>query len=80
MTISNKYNADFSVLTIKVVRYAHVIWISKKMMENVFSINFQGSTVVKSRSISSNDPVHCRTHDLGVEHGQGWRFESGAAN
>lgn len=79
MTISNKYNGGFCVLTMKVVGHAHVIWINKKMVENVFSINFRDPKVVKSRSIYANGPVHCM-HDSGLEHGWGRRIESGAAN
>jgi hypothetical protein len=80
MTISNKYNAGFCVLTIKVVGYAHVIWITKKMVENVFSIDFREWMVVKSRSVYANDIDHC-IHESVVEVGQGRRqIESGAAN
>jgi hypothetical protein len=79
MTISNKYNAGFCVLTIKVVGYAHVIWITKKMVENVLSTNFRKSMVVKSRSIHARDPVH-GTHDSGLEQGQERRIESGVTN
>ncbi|MGA7368965.1 MAG: hypothetical protein WBX01_07545 [Nitrososphaeraceae archaeon] len=50
MTISNKYNADFCVLTIKVVGYAHLIGVTKRMVENVFLINFRKWPAVKSRS------------------------------
>jgi len=66
MTISNKYNAGFCVLTIKVVGYAHVIGVTKRMVENVFLINFRKWTAVKSRS--------------GVERGQMRQIEPGAEN
>lgn len=77
MTISNKYNAGFCVLKIKVVGYAHVIWITKKLVKNVSSINFRECMVVKSRS---NDLNHC-IHESIVEAGHRKRqIESGAAN
>lgn len=79
MTISNKYNAGFCVLTIKVVGSAHAIWIIRKMTECVFSINFQDWMVVKSRPIYANRPSS-RTHESDVEYGQGRRIESGVAN
>ena len=77
MTISNKYNAGFCVLAIKVVGYAHVVWNTKKMVENGLSANFQKSMVVNSRSNHARNPVH-GTHDSGLEQGQERRIESGA--
>lgn len=75
MTISNKYNAGFCVLKIKVVGYAHVIWITKKMVKNVSSINFRECMVVKSRWCVDS------VHESIVEAGHGRRqIESGAAN
>ncbi|MFZ1877130.1 MAG: hypothetical protein WBL44_18240 [Nitrososphaeraceae archaeon] len=79
MTISNKYNAGFCVLTIKVVGYAHVIWIADKMVENAFSINFWKSMVAKSGFTYVRDGVSS-FHALAKEHDQGRRFESGVAN
>jgi hypothetical protein len=79
MTISNKYNAGFSVLTIKVVGYAHEIWITRKRKEYVFSINFRVWSGVRSRPIYTNDPVSC-THEPRIVCGGERRFESGAAN
>ena len=79
MTISNKYNAGFCVLTIKVVGSAQANLIIRKMMEGVFSINFQERMVVKSRPIYANGPASC-THESGVEYCQGRRIELGAAN
>jgi hypothetical protein len=79
MTISNKYNVDFCVLTIKVVGYAHEIWINKKKMENLFSINFGELMVVKSGSIYAEHPLHCMC-ESGVEQGQDGGIESGAVN
>ncbi len=76
MTISNKYNAGFCVLTIKVVGYAQVIWITKKMVENDLSANFQKSMVVNSRFNHARNPVH-GTHDSGLEQGQERRIGSG---
>jgi hypothetical protein len=74
MTISNKYNAGLSVLTIKVVGYAHEMWITRKRKEYVFSINFR----VWSGGYT-NDPVSC-THEPGIVCGGERRFESGGAN
>jgi hypothetical protein len=79
MTISNKYNAGFSVLTIKVVGYAHEMWITRKRKECVFSINFRVWSGVRSRPIYANAPVSC-THESGIVCGGERRFESGAAN
>ena len=79
MTISNKYNAGFCVLTIKVVGSAHANWNTKKLVENVFSINLWKLIVVKSGSIYANGPASC-THESGVEYCQGRRIELGAAN
>jgi hypothetical protein len=79
MTISNKYDVRFSVLTIKVVGCTHVNWITKKMVKNVLSINSRERIVVKSRSIYANDCVSC-IHGPGVEHAQRRRIESGVAN
>jgi len=53
--------------------------IIRKMMEGVFSINFQERMVVKSRPIYANGPASC-THESGVEYCQGRRIELGAAN
>ena len=79
MTISNKYNAGFSVLTIKVVGYAHEMWITRKRKECVFSINFRVRSGVRSRPIYANAPVSCM-HESGIVCGGEKRFESGAAN
>ena len=79
MTISNKYNAGFCVLTIKVVGYAHVIWITDKMVENAFSINFWKSMDAISGFTYVRDGVSS-FHGLAMEHDQGRRFESGVAN
>jgi hypothetical protein len=79
MTISNKYNAGFCVLTIKVVGYAHVIWITDEMVENAFSINFWKSMVVISGFTYVRDGVSS-IHALAMEHDQESRFGSGAVN
>lgn len=79
MTISNKYNAGFCVLTIKVVGYAHEMWITRKMKEYVFSINFREWNGVGSRPIYANALASC-THESGVMCGGERRLESGAAN
>jgi hypothetical protein len=79
MTISNKYNDGFCVLTIKVVGYAHEIWITRKMKEGVFSVNFRDWRSVRLRPFYANGPVSC-THESGVEYGGERRFGSGAAN
>lgn len=79
MTISNKYNAGFCVLTIKVVGYAHVIWINNKMVENVFSINFWKSMVAISGFSYARDRVSS-FHALAMEHDQERRFESEVVN
>jgi hypothetical protein len=79
MTISNKYNAGFCVLTIKVVGYAHVIWFTKKMVKTVFSINFKQSMVVNRGSFCAKDSVSC-TNESGVGCDQLRRIEPGVAN
>jgi hypothetical protein len=79
MTISNKYNAGFCVLTIKVVGYAHEMWITRKRKECVFSISFREWSGVRSRPIYTNAPGSCM-HESGVVYGGKRRFESGAAN
>ena len=79
MTISNKYNAGFCVLTIKVVGYAHVIWNTKKLVENVFTINPWKLIVEKSGSIHMRDPVGGR-RDSGLERGRERRIQSGVTN
>jgi hypothetical protein len=78
MTISNKYNAGFCVLTIKVVGYAHVIC-DKKMVKPVFSINFKQSIVVNRESFCAKDSVNC-TNESGVGCAQLRRIELGVAN
>ena len=79
MTISNKYNAGFCVLTIKVVRFAHVIWITDEMVENAFSINFWKSMVAISGFTYVRDGVSS-FHAVAIEHEQESRFESEVAN
>jgi hypothetical protein len=79
MTISNKYNAGFCVLTIKVVGYAHVIWINNKMVENAFSINFWKSMVAISGFSYTRDRFS-GFHALAVERDQEGRFESEVVN
>jgi hypothetical protein len=79
MTISNKYNAGFCVLTIKVVGYAHVIWITDEIVENAFSINFWKSMVAISGFTYVRDGISSFAA-LGMEHDQESRFESGVAN
>ena len=79
MTISNKYNAGFCVLTIKVVGYAHVIWFTKKMVKAVFSINFKQSIVVNRESFCAKDSVNC-TNESGVGCAKLRRIELGVAN
>lgn len=79
MTISNKYNAGFCVLTIKVVGYAHVVWITNKMMENAFSINFWKSMVAISGFTYGRARVNS-FHALAMEHNPERRFESEVPN
>jgi len=79
MTISNKYNAGFCVLTIKVVGYAHAIWFTKKMGKPVFSTNFKQSIAVNRGSFCAKDSVSC-TNELGVGCAQLKRIELGVAN
>ena len=79
MTISNKYNAGFCVLTIKVVGYAHVIWFTKKMVKPVFSINFKHPIVVNRGFFCAKDSVSC-TNESGVGCVQLRRIELGVAN
>lgn len=66
MTISNKYNAGFCVLTITVIGHAQIIWITKKTADDVFPISLQDSEVVGP--VSADD-----SYQLG-------RIESGACN
>jgi hypothetical protein len=47
MTISNKYNAGFCVLTITVVGHAQIIWITKKMSDDVSPVSLQDSEVAR---------------------------------
>lgn len=79
MTISNKYNAGFCVLTIKVVGCAHVIWINNKMVENAFCINFWKSMVAISGFSYTRDRFS-GFHALAVERDQEGRFESEVVN
>mgnify|MGYP003557117626 CR=1 FL=1 len=79
MTISNKYNAGFCVLTIKVVGYAHVIWITDEMVENAFSISFWKSMVAISGFTYVRDGVSS-FHALDMEHDQERCFELGVVN
>jgi hypothetical protein len=79
MTISNKCNAGFCVLTIKVVGYAHVNWISDEMVESAFSINFWKSMIAISGFTYGGDGVS-RFRALAMEHDQESRFESGVDN
>jgi hypothetical protein len=79
MTISNKYNSCFCVLTIKVVGYAHVIWITDEMVENAFSINFWKSMVAISGFSYTRDRFS-GFHALAVERDQEGRFESEVVN
>jgi hypothetical protein len=77
MTISNKYNAGFCVLTIKVVGYAHVIWINNKMVEN--AINFWKSMAAISEFSYTRDRFS-GFHALALERDQEGRFESEVVN
>jgi hypothetical protein len=79
MTISNKYNAGFCVLTIKVVGYAHVIWITDEIVENAFSIDFWKSMVAISGFTYVRDGISSFCA-LSMEDDQESRFESGVAN
>jgi hypothetical protein len=79
MTISNKYNAGFCVLTIKVVGYAHVNRLTKKMVKTVFSTNFMQRIVVNPGSFCVKDSVRC-TNESGVRCDQLKRIELGVAN
>ena len=79
MTISNKYDVGFCVLTIMVVGRAHVIWMTKKMMENVLSVNFRERITGKSRSIYAND-CFGYAHRSFAGNGQRSRIETGTAN
>lgn len=80
MTISNKYNAGFCVLTITVVGYAQIIWITKETKEYVFPISLQDSTVVESGPGYTNYSYHCTHNTLCLETDQLGQVESGAYN
>jgi hypothetical protein len=79
MTISNKYNAGFCVLTIKVVGYAHVIWTNNTMVENAFSINFWKSMAAISGFSYTRDRFS-DFHALAVERDQEVHYESEVVN
>jgi hypothetical protein len=80
MTISNKYHAGLCVLTITLVGYARVNWITKIMAENLLLDNFKeliSAIDLKSNSLCANGPFRCSLK-LGDKNGQGSRIESGA--
>jgi hypothetical protein len=80
MTISNKYYAGLCVLTIRLIGYARVNWVTKIMAENLFLDNFhelRRAIDVKSNSLCTNDPFRCSLK-RGDENGQGSGIRSGA--
>jgi hypothetical protein len=58
MTISNKYNAGFCVLTITVVGYAKIIRFAEKMTTDVISSSFQDTTVAEPKPVCASDSYH----------------------
>lgn len=87
MTISNKYNAGFCVLTITVVGYAKIIRFGEKMSTDVFSSSFQNTTVTDPNPVRANDSYHrtnntttTTTTTTSLDHVQAVQIKSGANN
>jgi hypothetical protein len=79
MTISNKYNAGLCALTIKVVGYAHIIWITMKMVIAVFPINLKQWMVANLGVFCANNSVGC-TNESGIGFDQLRRIELGVTS
>ena len=83
MTISNKYNANFCVLTITVVGYTKIIRFAEKMTADVISKSFQDTMVAEPNPVCANDSSHRTTKTTkttSLDHVQVVQIESGANN